>query len=166
MYGDVLARGPRNDRRPRMQGAFHGAMLNTTPYGSLTTIALRSSSKIDGTEPCTVAINPAQLFNDSNASLKSNSKYGSTTLDQSRRQQRHTSFGTYPSIQSPDYNSTTNHLFSSPIPLQLSTANLFCALAWSVSMRERPSLPHLRPREHRPSTPLQTCRGACLSMAR
>jgi hypothetical protein len=74
---DLLARGPRNDLSPRIHGAFHGAILNTTPYGSLTTIALRSSSKTDGTEPCTVEIKPAQLFNDSNASLKSNSKYGS-----------------------------------------------------------------------------------------
>jgi len=72
-----LARGARKDLRPRIQGAFHGAILTTTPYGSFTTIALLSSTRICGTEPCTVAMSPAQLFSDSNASLKSNSKYGS-----------------------------------------------------------------------------------------
>jgi hypothetical protein len=28
---DSLARGPRNDLNPRIHGAFHGAILNTTP---------------------------------------------------------------------------------------------------------------------------------------
>lgn len=102
-----LARGPRNDLRPKIQGAFQGAMLNTTPYGSLTTIALRSSSRIEGTEPCTVAISPAQLFNDSKASLKSNSKYGSARLNQ--RQSDPTIIDTSPSNQSPCYRNATDH---------------------------------------------------------
>ena len=72
--GLLLASGPRNDLKPKIHGAFHGAMLSTTPYGSLTTIALLSSSRIVGTKPCTVEMSPAQLFNDSSASLKSNSK--------------------------------------------------------------------------------------------
>lgn len=78
---DSLARGPRKDLKPRIQGAFQGAMLTTTPYGSLTTIALLSSSRIEGTDPgCTLEIRPAQLFSDSKASLKSKSKYGSAYI--------------------------------------------------------------------------------------
>ena len=148
-----LARGPRNDRSPNIQGAFHGAILSTTPYGSLTTMALRSSSRIDGTEPCTVAISPAQLFSDSKASLKSNSKYGSASINQSIStvHETPTTLKTNPSTPSPCYKNATDHPSSWPTPPQLSRANPADDQASSYSKPERPSPPPQQPQERRPS---------------